>query len=573
MGIPLPALSIQAPPQPDIAGNLERLMALKSMMGQQQMQQQEIALAQQKVQDQKAVMSDIQQNPGSTLADSAERLKGKISLPAYTNLIDTDAAIRQKHAAATDAELGNFQKVHDQQQRIYSNVAGLSDEDLAKQWPTIAQQFNSIPGNNAKVDPNQPLTQQQLKDHAIPLGLQEAYLKQEADKRKEQAETEEATQKGEASKAEAEKTRAETQGFVGPFAEARYRNILSSMSAGKPVSDDDLTFAKGFEAASKKTTTQSDTLGVTSTSTSGPAGLASVGNRQGGKFVAPGSAVAPAQGATPPAAPRAVAPSGAAPSAQATKNSIVDLIGHYQANPTLLARMMTKHPDIIGQVHLQYPDWDETTYNAKNKIIQSYTSGPESKSINAISTALGHAGELGQAIEALGNGDAGLKTLRGLAQKAGIQLGTDAGSNVAAFKTIVHRLAPEIAAAYIQGGGGEGERVSNAEDFDPALAHKILQGNLSETVKLLRSKISAQEQQWNNTYKPTRPEDDFSTRFLTPQAKDALQKFSPQAGGGGGGATGKIYTQSDVDAAVKAHPGMTSSQIDAAFKAKGYTKQ
>jgi len=194
---PLPALSIRPPQEPDLAGNVERLMALRTMMGQQQMQQQDIALKQQQVQDQKTVMGYLQQNPGSTFGDAADSLKGKISLDAYTKLVDTDATIKQKHAAATDAELTNFQKVHDAQQKIYSNVASLSDEDLAKQWPGIAQQFNSIPGNNAKADPNQPLTKDQLQQHGTQLGLQEAYLKQEADKRKEAAETTEAQAKGE----------------------------------------------------------------------------------------------------------------------------------------------------------------------------------------------------------------------------------------------------------------------------------------------------------------------------------------------------------------------------------------
>lgn len=514
MGIPLPALSAQPPQQPDVMGNIQHLLALKSMLGQQKMQAQELQIEQQKVQDQKAVMDYMGQNKGNTFADAAEALRGKISLPTYTSLIDTDAQIKKTHATATEAELNNFQKVHDQQQKVYNNVAGMSDEDLAKQWPQIAQSFNSIPGNNVKLDQNQPLTKQQLEQHGITLGLQETYLKQEADKRKEAAETTEASQKGEEAASAAAKNKAETQGLTGQFAEAKYRNILGAMSAGKSVSDDDLTFAKGYEAANKKSTTQSDTLGVTTQSTSGPAGLAAVGNRQNGKFVPQGGAAPQSQGT----------------SGASTKDSLVDLIGQYKANPAILARVMMKHPEILGQVALKYPDWDQTSYQAKSKIVQSYTSGPESRSINAISTALGHAAELGQAVDALNNGDTGLKFLRNLGNKVGVETGGDA---VTTFNLIVHRLAPEITTAYVQGGGGEGERISNAQDFDASLGGKQLRSNLSETVKLLRSKIAAQEQQWNNTYKPTRPEDDFATRFLTPGAKDALQKYSPHAGGGG----------------------------------------
>lgn len=516
MGIPLPALATQPPPDP--TQGIERLLALKSMLGQQQLQQgklqeqqSDLALKQQAVKDQQTVMSYMLQNPKSTFGDAAEALKGQVSLPAYTNLVDTDAQIRQKHATATQAELDNHQKVHDQQQRIYNNAANLSDEDLAKQWPSIAQEFNSIPGNTAKVDPAQPLTKAQLQQHGIALGLQEAYLKQEADKRKETAETEEKS-------TAAAKNTAEIQGLTGQFAEAKYRNVLSQMSAGKPVSDDDLTFAKGYEAANKKTTTQSDSLGVSSVNTTGPSGLSAVGNRQGGKFITPGGGGA-----------QAPAPASASP--QTTKDSLIDLIGHYKADPTILSRLMAKHPDVLAQVHLKYPDWDQTDYGAKNKIVQSYTSGPESKSINAISTALGHSGELGQAIDALGNSN-GLNMLRSLANKINVQvLGDD---KVGIFNTIVHRLAPEITAAYVQGGGGEGERIAAGDDFSAALGDKQLRGNLGITVKLLRSKIAAQEQQWNNTYKPSRPEDDFATRFLTPGAKEALQKYSPQAGTTGG---------------------------------------
>jgi hypothetical protein len=192
--IPLPALSVQPPPDP--TAGIQRLIALKGMLQGQQIQSQQLALDQQKVTDQKSVMSYMQQNPNSTFADAASDLKGKISLPTYTSLLDTDATIRQKHAAATDSELKNFNAVHDAQKQIYDNVAGLSDADLAKQWPAISSQFNSIPGNNAKVDPNTPLTQAQLQQHGTALGLQEAYLKQEQDKRKEVAETTEAAAKG-----------------------------------------------------------------------------------------------------------------------------------------------------------------------------------------------------------------------------------------------------------------------------------------------------------------------------------------------------------------------------------------
>src|SRR5208337_4393695 len=406
----------------------------------------------------------------------------------------------QKTAAAGSAQIDFQDKKNDQAYQVIEGVRAI--QDPAQRQAATQQEAQRLQQLGQPVPPSW--------DDA---GLQafEAHLgvhKQVLADAKTVEDTKKAAAEAQQAQTGAQKNTAEIQGLTGQFAEAKYRNILGALSAGKQVSDDDLTFAKSYEAANRKSTTQSDTLGVTTTSTSGPAGLASLRLK--------GGSAAPSGAGTS-------APSGT----QGTKDSLVDLIGQYKADPQTLSRLMIKHPEILGMVHDKYPDWDQTTYQAKNKMVQSYTSGPESKSINAISTALGHAGELGQAIDALGNSN-GMNMLRDMGNRFGVSiLGDD---KVTAFNTIVHRLSPEITAAYVQGGGGEHERAANEADFAAALGDKQLRSNLGETVKLLRSKIAAQEQQWNNTYRPTRPEDDFSTRFLTPQAKTALQKYSPQSG-------------------------------------------
>ncbi len=525
----LPALA--ATPPPNIGDQLQRLMALKTMLAQQKTQElqqtgmeqenQQRALALQDQQTLRSLAPQHIQKDGSgkitgfdtngLLQDAA----GKGVSPQTLNQMRLQYADAvQKTAAAGTSQIDLENRKNDQAYQILEGVRSVKDPAQRQQaYQQAAPKIQALGIDPSGLPPSADDTAiQAFEAH---LGVHKQVL---ADA-KSMAETTEARQKAEEAATGAAKNRAETQGLTGPFAEAKYRNILGAMTAGKPVSDDDLTFAKAYEASQAKSTTQSDSLGVTSTNRSGPAGLAAVGNRQGGKFVA--------GGAVP-------SPGGAGVSPQATKQSIVDLIGQYKMDPMLLSRMMYKHPEMVGIVHQSYPDWDQTNYQAKNKIVQSFTSGPESKSINAISTALGHAGELGTAIDALGNSD-GMNMLRALGNAIGVKvLGND---KITAAKTIIHRLAPEITAAYVQGGGGEGERVANAEDFDLSLGDKQLRSNLGETVKLLRSKIAAQEQQWNNTYKPTRPEDDFSTRFLTPQAKDALQKYSPQAGGGASGGT------------------------------------
>jgi hypothetical protein len=209
------------------------------------------------------------------------------------------------------------------------------------------------------------------------------------------------------------------------------------------------------------------------------------------------------------------------------------------------------------------PQHDETNFPARNKMMTAMTSGPEATQINAINTALGHVGVLNDAIDALGNSDGGVKALRNIANKVGVQVGD---TPVTTLNTIVHRVGPELSAAYIQGGGGEGERGTTAADFDPALGNKQLKDNVAVTTQLLRSKIGSIE----NQYKNTMGRDDFQQRFITPEARGTLEKLSPQGGGGASNPSGKSVSL----AAAKQLPSMqgkTDEQIKALIQAQGHT--
>ena len=333
-----------------------------------------------------------------------------------------------------------------------------------------------------------------------------------------------------------EKTQAETKklqqeaqyGPSGPAAEAKYRFVLSRLAAKQPVSPEDLDFAKGYEASNAKNTVTSDSLGVTSANTSRPAGLASVGGRAQSIGGSGGGSV-----------PRGT-------SAQSTRDSLVDTFGQYKADPAMLQRMMMKHPEILGAITQKYPDFDQTDYVAKNALMKGYTSGQQSKEINAINTAMGHVGALDAAIDALKNGNTTLLNKIGRIYNINVAGKTPE----AAFKLIVNRVGPELSSAYIPGGGGEKERIANQEDFNVDLPGQTLHNNAAVTVDLLRSKIGALENQYKNTVK----RDDFAKRFITPAAQAALDRFAQKGGAGSSGITvtapnGKTYTFPDQDSA------------------------
>lgn len=528
--IPLPALSIHnyaAQQQPDLGEQYGRILALKNMMALAPLQQQEaqqriqegqfqIQQDQQAIKDRQAFQSAMADpaNQGKTMGEIADVLahSNGISPQTWQALKKADVEQKTANANLTDIQLKAAKAAHDQTQELYNNVRNMSDEDVAKNWSSIAQQYDAIPGNTKMpLDPSQPLTKDQLKQFGPFLSMNNSYLDQELARREKEAGV---------IKAENEAA----YGPTGPAAKAKYQFILQKAASGIPLSPDETSYAKAFEASEAKSTTQSDSLGVTSVSTNKPSGLASV--TRGGKATAP-SAGAPSSGGSGAPLPSSNLGSAVPSSPANIKANTVDLIGQYRMDPALLGRMLYKHPEMLGMINAKYPDWDQTSYQAKANMVKSYTSGPESRSINAIGTALGHANELRDAIEALGNGDTGLKTLRAIGNKYGIETGND---NITAFNTVVHRLAPEITAAYVQGGGGEGERVAAGEDFSPNLSRNQLIKNWSETVKLLQSKIAQDKQQWDTTYKPSRPQDDFYARFMSPVAKQAVDRWSSETG-------------------------------------------
>ena len=191
-----------------------------------------------------------------------------------------------------------------------------------------------------------------------------------------------------------------------------------------------------------------------------------------------------------------------------------------QSPPSAFAQKTPYWQDVMQKVYQVDPQWNEQTAQLR----KSYSSGKQSAEINSIKTAMGHVGVLGDSIAALNNGD--VKALNGIANQLGVQFGS---TPVTTFNTIVNRVGPELSKAYIGAGGSAGERGADAKDFDPSLGPKQLTANVAITARLLRSKIGSLENQWNQNAAPGMKS--FQDQFITPEAKAALNKYSPQGGG------------------------------------------
>jgi hypothetical protein len=75
----------------------------------------------------------------------------------------------------------------------------MPDDQLAANWPQIAQQYDAIPGNNKQpLDPNKPLTKQELAQFGPVISLGNAYFDQELARREAQAKAKTAQQTADA---------------------------------------------------------------------------------------------------------------------------------------------------------------------------------------------------------------------------------------------------------------------------------------------------------------------------------------------------------------------------------------
>ena len=179
----------------------QQLLQQQVQTGQLNQQQAQLGLQQQQqaMQDQEAIRNGLADPAlhGKSLSEVADKLAEtrSISPQMYQQLKKSDMEYRQSLGAMTKTDLENQKAAHAATQELYNNIMNLPDDQLAAQWPSIAQQYDQIPGNNKQpLDPSKPLTKQQLQQFGPLLSMQNGYLTEELEKKSKQT----AAQKAEA---------------------------------------------------------------------------------------------------------------------------------------------------------------------------------------------------------------------------------------------------------------------------------------------------------------------------------------------------------------------------------------
>lgn len=495
---PLTALGIQTQ-QPDVGKQIETALAIKGALQQQAMQQRAM-------QDQQTTMQVLSQT-GGDMDKALPILAGKVSPNTYISLRKAD--IESKTAAANLTQKQR-EIMNDQLDRL--NVLGeqlkqLTPQQYAAAWPNavaMAQQIAPDSPFVKQLDPNNPAPQESIPQLQLGLATSKNYISLNQETRAaKKAPFEQQTAEATARKvgAEADKTQAEAQAIKN------YQG--QGIVPGVPLENQ--------EAADWLRKNPGKTLADYQRYKSTLVPAFNFNLQAHG--VGAGSQMTPTDAKGQPLTGQALYKS------FGPKGGVVKaIIEGRQEPPKSFAQKSPYWQDVMAKVYQVDPQFNEQ----RAQLRKDFTLGKGAAQINAINTTLGHMGELNDAIDALNNGD--IQQLNRLANSLGAQVGQTPQTT---FKTIVHRVGPEITAAYVQGGGGEHERGANAEDFSPNLSPQQLKSNVAISAQLLRSKIGALENQWEQNRAPSMPS--FQEQFITPAARKTIDRLAPQGGAASSG--------------------------------------
>lgn len=541
--IPLPALHVQPPADP--SEGIRNLLAMRQMMQQGQLTQQEIQARtiqnqqqQQALKDQQTILGLYQKHGGDLdkvvqAAPQAGVSPGAIqqlqlhAIDVKTKTQDLVAKQGTEAARQADLMLGAHDAVDkapaEQRPQVYQEQVA----SLQKQGVDVSQLPPEYPGDEAfKL-----------------LGLTARAHSKNVEDALKVAQTGEATAKAGEATAQANKITAETNpdNPANPeFQKQKYLGILKDIKEGglQAVTPERFKWAQAYELSQRKSesSSQSDTLGVVSNSThtTQPSGL--IGAIQGskkGQVSAPG----PQGGGSQPAA--GSQSGGSTPKPQNVKDATVDLVGQYKYNPANLSRLLVKHPEILAAVTQKYPDWSQSNYNAANKAITDLApSGKTGSQITSYNTFLRHAGALYDAVDSLDNSkysDLLNKPMNWLAQHTG-------DSRVADFMAAMQPPMKEFQSFLLNNHAMHTEDVKDAHDLIDV--NKTPQ-EIRAVLKRFAETGSARLSEQNESFKRVTGRD--IPNLVSPEAAKAYNKIIGGNQGGGQAETrtyqGHTYTK------------------------------
>lgn len=171
------------------------------------------------------------------------------------------------------------------------------------------------------------------------------------------------------------------------------------------------------------------------------------------------------------------------------------------------------------------PSFDAANYNARNKARTDLTSpsGTGGKTINALNTAIQHAGRLSDLIETLNNYETPLANA--VVNPLRTATGRTAVTN---FNAVAPQLAKEIERAWRGAGGSTADIKELIDSIGKNMGRQQQREALSQFVELAKGKLDATQTQRDNVLGPTVG---ATIPVLFDQNKAVIEKVTQRAGG------------------------------------------
>jgi hypothetical protein len=466
--IPLPALAIQPPQQQDPLGNISKLMAMKSMLVQQQSQQQELQIRAQQVKDQQATTaamkgvdptldkyknnsagyySDLSQavldNGGSATAATAMQQHGLTVSKTVSDIAAQDAATGSKNL---ETFIGKHKAIGDGIQGALDGVPeGASVEQIrAAVQPKIQELAQS-----GVMDP--PSAQRALQglqntDDPTVLRQQLTGLVNATMGAKAVADQAKTTQETQTSESQEEKTRLETQlmqQYGTPAQqEAKYVSLQTQRNQGQPLNPPDAAFVKSYEKLKTLVPTANFNL----------------------------------QNAIPP---------GANGQPSAIAKGLADGTMKWQDVVSARTPMSVKQ-NLLAEVKSIKPDFNSGDFDVEQAVKRQATSGSVGQSLLAMATAREHMKTFSGIADALDNDD--VQALNKLGNAIGVQFGSDKKTN---FQIAAQAFGGEVGRAFDGAGVIGAEREKAQSNFNAAMSKGQFKGAIQTVDALLAGKQKA----------------------------------------------------------------------------------
>ena len=186
-----------------------------------------------------------------------------------------------------------------------------------------------------------------------------------------------------------------------------------------------------------------------------------------------------------------------------------------QAPPTSMAMRSPMGQQLMAAVTQYDPTFDATNYRARSDVRTDFVKGKAGQAVNAMNTAIGHAGTLLDAADALNN--TSFPMLNSMLNAGAVATGDP---RVNQFNTARNALAGELTKAFRGSSGSEKDIQEVQQNLSAAGSPEQMKAAIGQAMKLLASKKESLADQYSKGFGT-----DSQPNFLDPHAQAALSKL------------------------------------------------